>query len=244
MLPHSQLLWHASYGLRSSETQPFGVELFLTDGHDVEVLETDVIGQEKGIFFEYSYRTSQQTEHPDDVTALAYTVRRVLSWGDMTLRDRNLSLTSPVGGELEIQQVGRDLVTSTYYASTSISLPVSIFIDTFGLYRNMYRALLGIYLNQLNLNERTRSRQHNVIPLTLGPSAASFIDVFHTLPGMRDIDAGTFIDELDAFVCAPILFFIGDMPQQQANIGCKGPKANRAYRLCLIEKHERSNMAI
>jgi hypothetical protein len=51
------------------------------------------------------------------------------------------------------------------------------FIDGFGLYRNAYRSIMGIYLIPAALSFQERARRANVFPLTLGPHGSNFADV-------------------------------------------------------------------
>lgn len=49
------------------------------------------------------------------------------------------------------------------------SLPLINFIDGFGLYRNMYRSIIGFYFTLAGLLYKERMWRTNVIPFTLGP---------------------------------------------------------------------------
>lgn len=55
------------------------------------------------------------------------------------------------------------------------------FIDVFGLYRNLYRLLIGIYFILVSLYARKRDRRANVFPLTLGLYGSNFVDVIEAI---------------------------------------------------------------
>ena len=64
-----------------------------------------------------------------------------------------------------------------------ITIPVLTFVDSFGAYRNNYRALLGIYTSPANLPTVFRKQVCNQFPLTLGPFGTSLYPVL--LPQLR-----------------------------------------------------------
>ena len=80
-----------------------------------------------------------------------------------------------------------------------------MFLDGFGLYRNMYRSLTGWYMIPAALNVKKRNRGVNVYVLTLGPHDAKFGDVVDTLyPNLAELDRGidTIIKGNKGFLCA------------------------------------------
>jgi hypothetical protein len=118
------------------------------------------------------------------------------------------------------------------------------FVDGFGLYCNMYRSLMGVYLTLASMNLRQRSRRANMFPLTLGPHGSNFSDVISSIVGLAQLDKGIEI-EINGekkFVCVYILAFTGDMPQQQENSGFKRQSANRGCRSCLVEEWNRGDL--
>ena len=86
--------------------------------------------------------------HPTDVPTEPhrYFIRRIVN-GTMV---RPVSQAHPLRGEGELQVFSRQgLINRLDKSQTQlpvISLPLMMFIDGFGLYRNMYRSLIGIYL--------------------------------------------------------------------------------------------------
>lgn len=71
-----------------------------------------------------------------------------------------------------------------------MSLPLITFIDAFGLYRNSYRSLIGIYFIITALNVRKRDRRANVFPLTLSPYSSNFADVVKAIKLLSILDRG------------------------------------------------------
>ena len=101
-------------------------------------------------------------------------------------------------------------------------------MDGFGLYRNMYRALMGMYMILAGLSFVERSRPSNIVPLTLGPHGVDMEDTVSTLESfLRKLEHGVDVKingktiRLVAFVLA----FVRDMLQQQANSGMNSQNA-------------------
>lgn len=53
-----------------------------------------------------------------------------------------------------------------------ISLPHTTFIDGFGLFRNSYRTLVGMYITLAGLNAHERRRRAITFPVLLSPHGA------------------------------------------------------------------------
>lgn len=60
-------------------------------------------------------------------------------------------------------------------------MPLYFYIDAFSLYRNIYRALIGIYLFLTPLTNKERRRRANIIPLTLGPYSYNLLEVIDAI---------------------------------------------------------------
>ena len=127
----------------------------------------------------------------------------------------------------------------------SISVPFLCFMDAFGLYRNMYRSLLRIYFILAGLTVKERKRQSNIFPLTFGPNGSELKDICDAIrPGISALDCGMSItiNGEEQVVCAFIMAWIGDMPQQQDNSGFKRQNANRGCRFCTIFSESRDEL--
>lgn len=69
-------------------------------------------------------------------------------------------------------------------------LPLITFIDAFGLYRNSYRSLIGVYFIIAAMNSRERNRRANMFLLTLGPYSSNFVDVVEAVRLLASLDRG------------------------------------------------------
>ena len=157
---------------------------------------------------------------------------RVMAQRDILLADR------------EIETIGRDrlqreFVTRSRTSKRVIAVPTFDFVDGFGLYRNMYRSLLGIYSLPacLPLELRRQQRHHTVI--TLGPYGARMGDVIAALgPDLRKLYIGCdmLIGGETVLVWSTPLALTGDMVQQNANCGHLSPSANMFCRECLVDR--------
>jgi len=116
-------------------------------------------------------------------------------------------------------------------------------IDGFGLHRNTYLTLMGMYFIFAGLSFHERARRSNVIPLTLGPPGSNFSDV-DALKALKPLDRGieVEVEGEKVLLCAFTLAYIGDMPQQQKNAGMKTQRANLGCRFCHIASDDRGSL--
>ncbi|SMR42193.1 unnamed protein product [Zymoseptoria tritici ST99CH_1E4] len=146
----------------------------------------------------------------------------------------------PIRGELEIMHFGRQTLIDTFASNTPVlTLPLVIFLDAFGLYRNMYRSLLGCYFLNGAFGSKERNRRMNLIPFTIGPHGSNTTEVVAAIaPLLAPLDAGMKLDlnGVETVVCAMPFFFIGDMPQQAANAGFLTQRATFGCRSCTFKQ--------
>ena len=172
-------------------------------------------------------------------------VRRILDTDADPPQLTPLCLNHPIRGELEIAAFGRDRLQQLYTRVSNrrtFSLPLLTFIDGFGLYRNTYRTLMGMYFIFTGLPFHKRARRANVFPFTIGPHGSNFSNVVDGVRSLATLDRGVEVERpgmgrvmLLAFPTA----FIGDMPQQQKNSGMKTQRAYLGCRFCHINSEER-----
>jgi hypothetical protein len=154
----------------------------------------------------------------------------------------------PLRGELELEVFGRAHLERFDRSQSQfkiVSLPLLTFIDGFGLYRNAYRTLMGMYFNFGSLSFQERTRRANVVPLTLGPHGSNFSDVVDALKSLRPLDAGVEVELHPGekiLLCAFTMAYIGDMPQQQKNSGMKTQRANCGCRFCFVASDYRGDL--
>lgn len=153
-------------------------------------------------------------------------------------------LTTPLRAEKEIATYSRQHLEENFTDTSMISLQFSLFIDAFGLFRNIYRSIMGFYLIPQFLETKHRNRRKSLLPLTLGPFGANLADAIESLMHIAELDEGIKlqVDNTKVFVCSFISAIIRDMPSQQLLSGCLGPKANMPCRYCLVCAVERANL--
>ena len=120
-----------------------------------------------------------------------------------------------------------------------ICLFLLIFIDAFELYRNMYRAIMKIYVIIIELNWRERKRRVNVLFLTLNSHVNNFFDVIKVFKSdLLILDKGVVIEinNIKYVLYVYIMIFIEDIKQQMKNFGFDFSLMNREYKKCLITK--------
>ena len=120
-------------------------------------------------------------------------------------------------------------------------MPYTIFIDGFGVYRNNYRSLTGIYAQFAFLNAFDRNRNINVFPITLGPYGALWKDVVTSLTHLTQLDAGVELildDGRCLILFTPSIYYLSDIPEQIQNSGCRSARAVRFCRSCRITKSQ------
>ena len=157
-----------------------------------------------------------------------------------------LAFSAPHRAELELDYYGRDFFFSHFDAqkgSACLSLPYLLFLDGFGVYRNSYRSLMGVYIMLATLSFSERMRRANVFSITLGPHGSNLDDVLDALVALSQFDKGIILElPQPTRVCAFPLCMTGDMPQQQANAGFKTQRANRGCRFCMILADSRGDL--
>ncbi|KAL9593508.1 MAG: hypothetical protein Q9219_007519 [cf. Caloplaca sp. 3 TL-2023] len=217
-------------------------EYLLSEKDIFTVSQSLLIRRFTDIHFDNRYEGASRTTIPPLYTT-KIVVRNVVKPNDEYYP---LQLLPPTRGELELAVYGRQFFERLAQNKT-LSVPVLTFIDAFGLYRNMYRSLMGVYCTIANLNWRERKRRANVLPLTLGPHGSNFGDVIRTLqPALEQLAEGVPMllndNEEPTTVIVYTMAFTGDLPQQQANSGFMSPIAHRGCSKCLVTKEQRHDL--
>ena|SRR5580700_1912261 len=127
-------------------------ENILLEGANTEIEPSDILAHRSDIVI----RRPQQRH-------ASVLISRVFSMDTGAIRD--VSLLKLVRGELEIEAYSRSLLIS-HLEKRFVSFPLLMFIDDFGLYRNMYRALIGIYVMLADLLIKERQKPTNAYTLT------------------------------------------------------------------------------
>ncbi|KAG6236105.1 hypothetical protein E4U25_004089 [Claviceps purpurea] len=107
---------------------------------------------------------------------------------------RHATRTTSLRGEREIEIFGRAYLEKYFTDEDMISLPMFLFADGFGLYRNMYRAIEGLYLiPQLYFLAVDREKLTSLIPLALGPFGSSKADIYKALNYICELEKGKYV---------------------------------------------------
>ncbi|KAI9688924.1 MAG: hypothetical protein M1820_010214 [Bogoriella megaspora] len=238
LLSEAELPSDIYHTVEAESLQPPKTEIFIVEDQEIQLTESSLLSRGADVYIDYEFGTDRTSNSHKSRIVL----RRILNMGSKSTRPINLS--SPIRGELEIQHFGRSNLVEQFKPGC-LSLPLICFIDDFGVYRNMYRSLTGIYLTLASMTERQRTRRLNTFALTLGPYASEFGDVINALGSLRAVDRGTTLqleNEAETRFCAPVLCYTGDMPQQLKNSGFMGPTATLSCRDCTIDSSERGNL--
>ncbi|KAG6067583.1 hypothetical protein E4U32_003405 [Claviceps aff. humidiphila group G2b] len=108
-----------------------------------------------------------------------------------------------------------------YFANNMISLPMFLFADWVGLFRNMYRAIEGLYLMPQYLTAADREKLTSLIPLALGAFGANEADIYKPSTFLCELEKGKYVVVNGVIVRAFIGAFVGDMMEQQLSC-CMG----------------------
>lgn len=181
---------------------------------------------------------------PETPPEFDFLMRRIAYTKDQLPEVRPIWKQHPIRGEIEIEHFGRQTLIDRFFRRKD-GIPVKVvpmlnFTDAFGLYRNMYRALMGFYMLNGAFTIIERRRRTNIFPLTIGPHGSNLEGVVQAIGSfLVQLDAGMVmnINGEETLVCAMMAYFIGDMPQQQHNSGFLTQRSTFGCRLCSIDKH-------
>lgn len=171
-----------------------------------------------------------------------YFIRRVVNLGSHTVRP--VQYMHPTRGELEVLEYGREYLEKIVTKPHTF-LPYLLFIDDFGVHRNMYRALKAFYIIPVCLSYAERRKVANVFTLTLGPHGAEMKDVVEGFrKPIRKLDRGLNMEVNGSIetVLSFVMTFLGDMPQQADNGGFFRHSAKHGCRTCFCSKEDRGNL--
>ena len=177
-----------------------------------------VIWHRLNIFLDREYDEDESNEimYPDN----RFYVCQVMNSTNFIIQ--SLRKLHPTRGELEVECYGRSNLIEIFTSRQVISLSFMMFIDDFGIHRNMYCALKAFYWIPANLPYKERRKLANIFTLSLGPHGADIEDVVRSFVKLfKGLDHGCQMklgDEIIT-VCAFTMAFLGDMPQQADNCG-------------------------
>jgi hypothetical protein len=163
-------------------------------------------------------------------------IRRII---DLAISDwKSIRFTHPIRGDLEVMHYSRQSIES--FASSSFpcrSLPLILFVDEFGVYRNMYRALKGFYISPANVEFQERRKPGNQFTLTLRPYGAVIEDIMRNLElAISKLGKGWIveIEGNETLVKAFPIVITRDMPASADHSGFYRHNANLGCRACKV----------
>lgn len=234
-------------------------ELVLIESRDI-VPCTDILSQEWVYFTDY--------ESPDDLSTsllpqqARFCVRRIIYMAGGKVCTRPIHQRHRVMAEGELIYLTREYVLSSLVADTRksmepaggtkitrhVSLPFVTFLDGFGLYRNAYHSLKGMYITSAGLDVDHRTQLANMFVLMMGPFGCSELDMAACLrEDSRAVGSGfhtTLESGEPVFVVSFPIMFTGDMPQQNQNSGNKTHNAEFGCRSCFVSDVNRGNLQL
>ncbi|OAF59083.1 hypothetical protein VC83_04343 [Pseudogymnoascus destructans] len=160
-------------------------------------------------------------------------VRRILNLANDEIRPAAQS--HPHVAELELKAYGRKWILEALKQGF-ISLPFIEFIDGFGIWRNMYRSLTGVYISLAGQALRVRMHRENVIVLTTTPHGSRLDDILASMIDLPELERGMTLDINGKEKLAFPLGYAGDMPQKNDNAGILRQNADMGCRSCLASK--------
>jgi hypothetical protein len=183
-------------------------------------------------------------EHTRACPATSCTIHSVFNIEDQQMR--STTQLHPLRAELEVAHYGREyLMTLSSSSHKCRAMPIMFFIDGFGIHRNMYRSLKGMYVTPAGLPYNERRKVGNNFMLTLGPHGASFDDVissfqkdFQSLEKAVELKVNGEVTTVTMFVLA----YTGDMPQQAANGGFLSHRGIIGCRSCYCPQTKRGDL--
>lgn len=188
-----------------------------------------------------------------------YCVRHIVYQGPVIglqqprARVRCVAKRHKVIAETELIQMSRAVVLAKLVSTGGAldtqriaSVPFSVFLDGFGLYRNAYKSLKGMYVTPAGLDVDSRSHLSNMFVLMIGPFGATELSMASCLAeDSRKMGVGEqltlFTGEKVTVIAFPLLF-TGDMPQQNMNSGNKAHNAVYGCRSCFVPDTKRGDL--
>jgi hypothetical protein len=126
----------------------------------------------------------------------------------------------------------------------SLSLPLMLYIDDFGIYRTTHQAIKAFYITPASLPYKERRKLSNMFTLTLGPHGSSFDDVLYNISeGMLSMHKGFHADVngTKTYIRAFTVCVADDMPQAADTMGYLRFNATKGCRACYCNQEDRGD---
>ena len=216
-------------------------ELVIMEGYEEIVPVDDVIRREYIWFCDYESSEECVELLPQAPQYHVLTIVYHAFTYDGNYQIRTVDKRHKTLSEREILTYGREALIRTFQGKSPgvdvFSLPYTVFIDGFGLFRNSHHSLDGLYLIPASLNFTQRNTLNNVNVWSLGPPGSSQHDLAKTLQHdslMAEDGFDTKINGCDTRIIMMALAYVADMPQQNKLAGVKSPLATHGCRSCMV----------
>ncbi|KAG6140097.1 hypothetical protein E4U25_005470 [Claviceps purpurea] len=222
---------------------PAGItELVVIEDEKILVNPLRVRSRHINVHIDYDFKFTKPDTSTKSTSTAPFRVRWFFNQANRSWRPA--MHTTPLRGEREIEAFGRAYLEKHFTNPHMKSLPMFLFADGFGLFRNMYRAIEGLYLMPQYVPAAEREKLCSLIPLTLGPFGANKADIYKALNYLCELEKGkvVMVNGQEIFVCAFVSAFVGDMMEQQELSGCMSHRASNSCRYCRLGKDDRGAM--
>jgi hypothetical protein len=186
---------------------------------------------------------------PDDKTRIlsgppSHCVRYIAYLHNQIPTLRRIHQRHRIPAEQELINFGRERVLKQFVMGEErrVSIPVTLFLDGFGLYRNTYKSLQGLYIQPACLDEPGRFTLQNMWVLMIGPFGIDTNQIAKCLEKEgKALGEGIKLENGDILIMFP-LCITGDMPQQNQNAGVMSHLSRRGCRYCRIQSDDKGNL--
>ncbi|KAI5838707.1 hypothetical protein DFP73DRAFT_599637 [Morchella snyderi] len=178
-----------------------------------------------------------------------FCVKRIVYFANSMIKWRPIWKRHRIAAESELIHLTRDAVISSFAQHRCISVPFSVFLDGFGLYRNAYHSLKGMYVTPAGLSVDKRTSLSNMYVLMIGPFGTHELNMAACIEkDSLSMGAGRLMTlesgSEPVFITAFPLLFTGDMPQQNQNSGNKTHNAEFGCRSCFVRDKNRGDLGL
>jgi hypothetical protein len=159
----------------------------------------------------------------------------------------SIRFTHPTRADIELAYYGRAHLEAFEQTGDipSLSLPLMLYIDDFGIYRTTHQAIKAFYITPASMPYKERRKLSNMFTLTLGLHGSSFDDVLYNISeGMLSMHKGFHADinGTKTYIRAFMVCVAGDMPQAADTMGYLRFNATKGCRACYCNQEDRGDL--
>ena len=216
------------------------------DDHEMIIIENvnyeisfDVLLRRSNVYLNRDY--DDENDEETFVDAEIY-IRRIYNLKSKIFR--SICRLHSTREELKIDYFDREYVED-FFSALNFFLSYFLFINAFGVHRNMYRFLKVFYLISANLFYEKRRKLANVFTLTLDSHDATLdnvVKIFFKFIRELDRNLNIEINEKMIEMCSYVMTLIDDMSQQVENEDFSHHNIQKNCRICFILKNVREDL--